>query len=897
MTVGIGDKLGVHEILSLLGKGGMGEVYRARDSRLKRDVAIKILPPEFAGDPDRLLRFRREAEVLASLNHPNIGAIYDFQEAGDVQFLVMELVEGETLADRLQRGPLPVEEALGIAAHICDALDAAHEKGVIHRDLKPANISVTPDGRVKVLDFGLAKAMEPSRASGTMANSPTLSLTATHAGLILGTAAYMSPEQAKGFEVDRRSDIFSFGCVFYEMLTGRQTFQGDTVPDVLASVLVREPDLSQLSPTFNPRLTELLQRCLHKNPKRRWHAAGDVREEIEIIKSNPLAVAAATSVSTAARPLWKRAVPVVVTAVLCSAIAAVAAWTLKPARPSMPARFAIVLPEGQNFTRTRSTVSAISPDGSMVAYVANAQLYLRRLNELEAKPISGTNEDVGTPFFSPDSKWVGFFSFSDGTIKKVPVTGGAPVPICAGCTNTLGGGVSWTADSIVFVRGGQEILTVPESGGQPETLIKAGPNELLGSPQILPGGKRLLFSVLVSGENWDNANVFVLTESGERKLAIRSGTGARYLSTGHIAYRVRGNLFVVPFDIDAVEQTGDPVQIVEGLLRSIIEYGAANFDISENGTLIYTVGSAAEGGNGLRVLAIADKAGNTRPLTGLPPGAYNSPRVSPNGEQIAFETIDDASIAIYDLSGTSQMRRLTTEGTNQAPVWSPDSTWLAFRSVRDGQPGLFIQRADGSTPAERLTTVTAGIEMPLAWSTDDRILFIRGRAAWMFFLKDRRAEEMPGQPREGRSSGNLSLSRDGWMAFAITEGRPPGFRIFLRQFPTGPTNYPVSRELGNTPVWSYDGRDLFYFQPETRNLVSVTITRPPAFSVSKVSVIPIKSMLQPEGSIRQFDVMRNDEFLILQPAAQQGESDIRQTQQIHVVLNWSDELAQIAPRR
>ncbi len=896
MAVVIGDKLGVHEITSLLGKGGMGEVYRARDTRLKRDVAIKILPAEFARDPDRLLRFRREAEVLAALNHPNIGAIYDFQEADDRQFLVMELVEGETLADRLRRGLPAIEETLDIGAQICEALDAAHDKGIIHRDLKPANITIANDGRVKVLDFGLAKALEPARADGTMANSPTLSLTATQAGVILGTAAYMSPEQAKGFEVDRRSDIFSFGCVLYEMVTGRQAFQGETVPDVLASVLVRETDLGVIAPTLNPRLSELLQRCLQKNPKRRWQTASDVREEIEIIRKSPR-TSALLNGAAAPRSLWRRALPLIVTGAVCAAIASAAAWALKPGQPAQVARFAIELPEGQNFTRTRSHLSAISRDGSMIVYVANRQLYMRRLDELEAHPIPGTDEDAASPFFSPDGRWIGFVSFVDTSIKKIPVNGGTAVALCSQCTSTLGHGVSWSGSTIVFSRGGQEIVKLPDTGTASTVWVKAAANELLITPYVLPGN-RLMFSVIAPGGGIDDAEIVVLTENGQRKPIVR-GRGARYVPTGHLVYSAGSDVYALPFNVDRLEPIGDPAPVVQGILRATVEYGAANFDVSETGTLIYASGSPAEG-EGRRLVAIADRNGAIRAIPGLPAGAYGTPRVSPDGKHIALETLDDAAISIYDLSGRSQLRRLTLEGTNQLPVWSPDGTRVAFRGNQGGQSSLVVQRVDGTAPADRLTSVPAGQEAPMAWSTDDRIVFIRDNRMWMFRLNERRVEPMPpapGESEKGRGTEfNVSLSGDNvWAAYVANEGRPPGFRVLLRQFPGG-TKYPVSRELATAPVWSPDGRELFYYQTESRRLVSVRVQRPPSFSVTDPVALPIP-LIQVEGGVRQYDVMPNGSFLILQPAPDERGTPARGTQQVHVVLNWVDELPRNAPPR
>src|SRR5262245_44868240 len=376
MSVGVGTRLGSLEITALLGKGGMGEVYRARDTKLKREVAIKILPEEFTRDPDRVSRFQREAEVLASLNHPNIAAIYDLQGANGSRFLILELIEGQTLAEHIARGPIPVDEALDIAKYICEALEAAHEKGIIHRDLKPANVKITPEGKVKVLDFRLAKALDPAPVSADATTSPTLSVLATNAGVILGTAGYMSPEQAKGRAADQRSDIFSFGCLLYEMLTGRMTFEGETVTEVLASVLKQEADLSLLPQNVHSRVVELIRRCLDKDPKRRWQAIGDVRVEIEAISADPhgLKFQAGQAVQ---KSFWKRAIPVALAALLAAAITASVMWITRPVPSAAVTRFPYVLPKDQNFTRPGRPVLALSPDGSSMVYAANQQLYLK----------------------------------------------------------------------------------------------------------------------------------------------------------------------------------------------------------------------------------------------------------------------------------------------------------------------------------------------------------------------------------------------------------------------------------------------------------------------------------------------------------------------------------------
>src|SRR5262245_13170786 len=480
MPLTVGIQLGSLEITALLGKGGMGEVYRARDTKLKRDVAIKILPDEFSRDPARVNRFQREAEVLASLNHPNIGAIYDLQEANETRFLVLELVEGETLAERIVRRPIPVGEALDIAKNICEALEAAHERDIIHRDLKPANVKITPEGKVKVLDFGLAKAMEAGPAA-TLSNSPTLSV-ATNAGVILGTAAYMSPEQARGENTDTRTDIFSFGCVLYEMLTGRQSFQGRTVSDVLASVLAREPDLTILPVKLNPRIRQLIRRAVDKEAKQRWQAVGDIRVELE----TTIAEGVERELELEeAKPFWKRAMPAVIASFVFSLITGLAVWNMRPSTPA-PAitRFSVPLPEGQQFTNTGRLSVALSPDGTEMIYVANGQLYLRSMAELESKAIPVTDRPqfaIDSPSFSPDGRSVGFWAGDPnvaigagaqnggvineafgGVIKRIAITGGASVTLCS-AGNPYG--LSWEKDGTILYGQPNGIMRISSNGG------------------------------------------------------------------------------------------------------------------------------------------------------------------------------------------------------------------------------------------------------------------------------------------------------------------------------------------------------------------------------------------------------------------------------------------------
>ena len=800
MALTVGTQLGSHEITALLGKGGMGEVYRARDLKLKREVAIKILPDEFSRDPDRVARFQREAEVLASLNHPNIAAIHDLQETNGTRYLVLELVEGETLADWIARRPLPVEESLNIAIQICEALESAHERGIIHRDLKPANIKLTGDGRVKVLDFGLAKVMENTPPNATLSNSPTL-LTGSMAGMIVGTAAYMSPEQARGRTADQRSDIFAFGCVLYEMLTGRQAFNGEDVSDTLAAVMRAEADFNQLPNGLNPRVVELLRRCMAKNQKERWYVVGDVRLEIISILTEPQRLPAV--VPTPTTPFWKRSVLPIVAAVLASAAAA-ALWITRPVPRAGPVvRYSYTLPKDQDFTRTGRQVLAISHDGSKLVYIANRQLYLKSISEVEAKPIPGTNQDPNTPIFSPDGQWIAFCVPLERKLKKIPLAGGASVTLAEMIDNPFG--ASWAAnDQILIGQGPKGIVRVPSGGGKPETVISAKPGEGFAGPELLPNGQDVLFMVGTTGvtatltSRWDTAQIVVQNlRSGTRKVVVQAGSDAHYLPTGHLIYAIGASVYAAPFDLKKLQVAGVPVPVLEGVRRAFNAQTPAIFlSFSDDGSLIWVPGGSGETS---RILVFVDRSGSRKVLS-LSPAGYDVPRISPDGKHLAVGIRDsqEFNIWIYDLDGKTSIRRLTFGGNNQDPTWTPDSRRIAFRSDRDGE-GIYWQAADGSGAAERLIAADKGnvYDAPMEWSPNGKTLVFRiGQAnigsgsVWTLGLD---GERKP-QPLFTSTSNNMrrtSFSPDGrWIAYSSNEEGIPAFTFNLSRRPGRNTKSP-----------------------------------------------------------------------------------------------------------
>jgi serine/threonine-protein kinase len=902
-----GSFIGPYRIDSLLGVGGMGEVYRAQDPKLNRAVAIKILPPAFANDPDRLARFKREAQVLASLNHPNIAGIHGFEDSGDVQALVLELVDGPTLADRLQNGRLAVDEAIAIAKQIADALEAAHEQGIIHRDLKPANIKVRDDGTVKVLDFGLAKLIEPPGVVQAFrpaspggpegphyaSQSPTITTPAmTAVGMILGTAAYMSPEQAKGRPADKRSDLWAFGCVLYEMVTGSRAFEGDDVSDTLANVLKSEPDWSALPANLPNGYSTLVKGCLRKDRRER---IGDISTGLFILRS-PDAVGPVSGSAPPRPPLWRRAVPIVLSVLVGAAAATAMLWKPQPLPARATTRFFILLPEGQRLSLARQNV-AISPDGTRIVYAADGKLFLRSMTETEPRAIPGT-EGAAHPVFSPDSQSLAFWT--DGALKRIAATGGTAVTICQ-ITRTPSG-ITWTDAGILFAEQTTGIMRVSANGGKPEVVVALKDSEgLVHGPQLLPDGNTVLFTIApnrrVAEDLWSRAQIVAQSlRTGERKTLIAGGDDGRYVSTGHLVYLKGGTLLAVPFDLAKLAVTGGPVPLVQGIASmSSASTGGGQFAFSNSGSLIYMPGLS-----GQQDLMLFDRHGASEPLK-LPPRAYAYPRVSSDGLQIAFETSDgqQTNVSVYELSGATSPRRLTFGGNNRFPIWSADSRHVAFQSDRDGDLAVFWQPVDGGE-AERLTKADPGVShIPESWSpTADAFLFSMTKgletSLWTFSLADRKATRF-GDVTSTTLPTDAVFSPDGrWVAYQVGAGGQTEGTTYIQPFPTNGTKYEIARP-GGRPLWSRDGTELFYI-PAPGQLVAVTVKTQPKFSFTNPVAVPRGFGVADPSNPRPFDMLRDGRIIGVR-AVGQAPSGALGSAEIQVVLNWFDELKQRVPTK
>jgi len=807
----------------------MGEVHRARDSRLKRDVAIKVLPDSLAHEPERFERFQREAEFLATLNHPNIAAVYGLEQSDGFTGIVLELVEGDTLADLIGRGPIPIEEALAIARQIADALEAAHEKGIVHRDLKPANVKVTRDGQVKVLDFGLAAAApDPSRSNVNVSHSPTLTLAATQAGVVLGTAGYMSPEQAAAKPVDKRADIWSFGVVLWEMLTGRKLFEGETISHTLADVLRAPVDFDRLPPHTPPAIADLVRRCLDRDVKTRLRDIGEARVTIDKARSTPPQIEADRR-ATQRRPAWDRALP---WATAAAAIATTGVLLVVIGQRRTPALLAPMRVEAKlgadvSLVVNQGAAAVLSPRGDTLAFVAqrgnDRLLFLRHLDQLQAEALAGT-AGAFAPFFSPDGEWIAFFA--DGQLKKISARGGAPIALCQ-APNARGG--SWADDgTIVFQPTNSPnsgLVRVSSGGGKPETLTTIGDGEVTQRwPHVLPGSKAVLYSGHTATTAWDDARVTLqVLPNGPRRILQRGGYFARYVPSGHILYIHESTLFAMPFDLDRLEVTGQAVPVLEGVNSTPAggAAGSAQFSVSDTGVIAYSTGQSP----GVDApIVFLDRAGHTAPLRPTPSN-WSSPAFSPDGSRLALDIFDGkkTDIWIYQWMRDTLTRLTFEAGREEKPVWTPDGQRVVFSWSPPGQPfNLYWRRADGTGETQRLTEST-NEQTAWSWHPDGKVLaFIQqepGRFSDIMLLTVDGDEATGWKPRtptvflnSPASERNPAFSPDGkWIAYTSNESSRD--EVYVRPFPGPGGKWQVSTDGGDYPAWSPTKRELYYGAP------------------------------------------------------------------------------------
>ncbi len=890
----IGKTLGHYQITNQLGKGGMGEVFQAKDQILGREVAIKVLPEEFARDADRVARFEREAKLLASLNHPNIAAIYGLEASEGRNFIVLELVEGDTLADRIKAGPIPVEESLKLALQIAEALEAAHEKGVVHRDLKPANIKITPDGKVKVLDFGLAKAYAGEQAELNLSNSPTLSDMATMQGVILGTAAYMSPEQAKGKAVDKRADIWAFGCVLYEMLTRRVAFRGEDVSEILASVIKGDVKLDLLPANLHPRVREALSRCLQRDLNKRYQDIRDARYEIEQTLADPSGVLVQPATMIKLRKKLRLGLQWFAAAIVLTAvIAATAVWRLKPSEARQVMRFYYELPEGQQLGNLfRQSNLAVSPDGKQFVYSTTKGLYLRSMDELNAKLIAGTEGDTRQPFFSPDGKWIGYFSFSDRQLKKIAINGGAPVTLCP--VSAMMVGASWSADNtIVYGQGPGDIMRVSANGGTPETLIKTKSRSSI-YPHILPGGKSVLYT---DAANPAQTRVMVKSlESGEPR-ELFAGAAFGYLPTGHIVFGLSNSdsLFAIPFDLDAMEIKGGPVPIVEGVMG-----WGTQCAVSDSGTLVYMPGTYTAS-IAQRTLVWVDRNGKEEPLT-LPTNMYSNPRISPDGKRVALSVVvspgSSQDVWVWDF-GLKTLTRLTFDkGEDGCPVWTPDGKRIAFHThQKDARGSIYWKAADGTGKDEAVGSFPGSEIFPSSWSSDGKTLLVT--AGYAGTAMDIGAQSVEGDKKyrpllkEAYAEAQPHISRDGrWMAYASDESGQT--QVYVRPFPdVNKGRWQVSASGGASPLWSPNGRELFYRNGDA--VMAVPVRTEPVFTHEAAKIL-FRGTYYSAWPSDDWDIHPDGKrFLMIKGPEASPSGATAPRPKINIVLNWFEELKQRVP--
>ncbi len=893
MPLSAGTKLGPYSVLLQIGAGGMGEVYQAHDTKLGRDVAIKVLPEAFAHDPEKLSRFQREAKLLASLNHPNIATIHGLEDSNGTSYLVMELVPGENLAERVRRdGAVPVEEALTIAKQIAEALEAAHEKGIIHRDLKPANVKLTPEGKVKVLDFGLAKAFAGDTSTEDMGNSPTLSMAATMQGVILGTAAYMSPEQARGRNVNKATDIFAFGAVLYELLTGKAAFHGEDVAGILAAVLRVEPDWSQLPEATPAAIRTLLRRCLRKDKRQRISDATDVRIEIEDAIAAPKdSGATQTAPVSTSKPLL--AVGAVAAALaIIAVVTSGALWraTRPVERPLV--RLDVDLGPDVSLGSPQGTDTILSPDGTRLVYVSQNRLFTRRLDQPNATELAGT-QGAWAPFFSPDGQWVAFFTI--GKLQKISVEGGSAITLC-NAVNGRGG--SWGEDgniiAMLSINGG--LSRIPSAGGPPTPVTNLQSGEAAHRwPQILPGGKAVLFTASTSGVGFDGANIELMSLADHHmKTLVRGGTFGRYLPSGHLIYVNRGTLFAVPFDMDRLEVRGTPSPVLDQV-GSNAGQGSAQFDFSQTGTLIYR--SVGVTGGGLFTIAWLAGSGKVQPLLAKP-GGYVNPSLSPDGQRLAVDVAEGSGTNtwVYDWQRDT-MTRLTFTGSI-LPVWSPDGRYIAFDAPGEG---MSVIRSDGAGKPQLLTP-SKTVQLPWSFAPDGkRLAFFElssgtGFDLWTVPLESDSAGLRAGKPEVflQTPAGELapSFSPDGrWMAYYSNESGIN--QVYVRAFPDKSGKWQISNSGGSLPMWSRTGHELFFETLDRHIMVTAYAVKGDSFVADKPRMWSDKQLGDPANR-KNFDLAPDGKRIVALMPVETAEAQKAQ-KQVTFLMNFSDELRRKVP--